>query len=238
MSSTTEITDARLVDLIRGRETMSIAEIGDACGVTATAVRQRLTRLMSQGLVERVTKRHGRGRPEHRYSVTEKARRQLGNNYADLAMVLWTELRQVRDDEVRRGLLQRVADQMTQLYRGQVQGATTTDRMESLRGLFADRRVPMTVSADGRSAALEVGDCPYPELAAQDRGVCAMEKMMIAELLETPVRLSQCRLDGDTCCRFEAGAGRAEMARPTAQEVQVRASVPESSFVAESGALQ
>ena len=68
----------------------------------------------------------------------------------------------LRDDEVRRGLLQRVADQMTQLYRGQVQGATTTDRMESLRGLFADRRVAMSVSADGDRAALEVGGCPYP----------------------------------------------------------------------------
>jgi predicted ArsR family transcriptional regulator len=47
--------------------------------------------------------------------------------------------------------------------------------------------------------------CPYPELADQDRSVCAMERMLFAEVLGESVRLSKCRLDGDTCCSFEVG---------------------------------
>ncbi|MGC3968370.1 MAG: MarR family transcriptional regulator [Pirellulales bacterium] len=202
MSTSTEISDGRIVDLLRDGS-LSIAEICKACGVTATAVRQRLNRLMDQGLVQREVRKLGRGRPEHRYSTTEKARRQNGNNYADLAIVLWEELRNVKDDEIRRGLLQRVADQLTAMYRGQVQGATPRDRLESLQGLLADRRVPAEVTGEPERPALKVSDCPYPELAARDRGVCAMERMMIAELLSTPVRLAQCRLDGDGCCQFE-----------------------------------
>jgi predicted ArsR family transcriptional regulator len=46
--------------------------------------------------------------------------------------------------------------------------------------------------------------CPYPDLAEQDRGICAVEKMMFTEMLGTPVRLTECRLDGaSTCCRFQ-----------------------------------
>jgi predicted ArsR family transcriptional regulator len=211
MSTTTEISDARVVDLLR-TGSLSIAEICKACGVTATAVRQRLNRLMSQGLVQREVHKLGRGRPEHRYSITELARRQNGNNYADLAIVLWEELRKVKDDEIRRGLLQRVADQLTAMYRGQVKGTTPHERLESLKGLLADRRIPVEVAGEPNQPALKVNDCPYPELASRDRGVCSMERMMIAELLSTPVRLAQCRLDGDGCCQFETKPAADRMA--------------------------
>lgn len=222
MSTPAETSDARLLDLLRQRGSMNIAEMATAGGVTATAVRQRLTRLMSQGLVERQTHQRGRGRPEHRYSVTEKARRQAGNNYADLAMALWQELREIKDAEVRRGLLQRIADHMTRLYRDSLNGSTPKERMESLQTLFAERRVPVEV-ATGSSAQfpiLKVVDCPYPELAAQDRSVCAMEKMMFQEMFEQPLHLSQCRLDGHACCQFEtkAAASAADVPQPVSQE--------------------
>lgn len=210
MSNSCETSDGRLLDLLRTHGTLSIAEAATATDVTATAVRQRLNRLMKQGLVERVKNTRGRGRPEHRYSPTEKAKRQAGNNYADLAQVLWQELRNLPDAEIRRGLLQRIADQMTRLYRDDLTGTTVADRMESLKEVFADRRVPLEVTTvpgvDGQLSnlpVLKIVDCPYPELAARDRSVCAMEKQMFEALVDQPMRLSQCRLDGHSCCQFE-----------------------------------
>ncbi len=201
---------------------MSVTEVAGATRVTATAVRQRLTRLMGLGLVERELAiadggRAGRGRPCHRYSLTEKARRQAGNNFPDLAIVLWDEIRGVKDQEIRRGLLERIASALATLYRDRVQGPTLAARMESLKALFGERRVPLTVEEAGRLSdqkspepasnsalpLLTVAECPYPELAEKDRGICAVEKMLFAKLLDEPVRLSQCRLDGHSCCQFE-----------------------------------
>ena len=68
-------------------------------GVTATAVRQRLQRLMAEGLIERHTERKGRGRPNHRYSLTEKGERSAGTNFSDLAVVLWEEIKAVDDPD-------------------------------------------------------------------------------------------------------------------------------------------
>lgn len=203
MSTVSETSDARLLDLLKQQGTMSIADLASATAVTATAVRQRLTRLMAQGLIERVTERAGRGRPSHRYSLTEKARRQAGNNYGDLAIMLWEEIRSVKDQEIRRGLFQRLAAAMARFYAGRMKGTTPSARMESLKELFAERRVPMEVDSTGQLPVLTVVDCPYPELAEKDRGICAVEKMMFAELLASPLRLSQCRLEGHSCCQFE-----------------------------------
>lgn len=203
MNTASETSDGQLIDLLRRQGPLSIAEMACATEVTATAVRQRLSRLMGQGLVERDLARQARGRPSHRYSLSEKARRQLGSNYADLALMLWEEIRSVKDPEVRRGLFERIARALGRLYAGRVQGANLTARMNSLKELFAERNVPLEVETKSKLPVLTVVDCPYPELAERDRGICAVEKMLFDELLATPVRLSQCRLEGHTCCQFE-----------------------------------
>jgi predicted ArsR family transcriptional regulator len=63
--------------------------------------------------------------------------------------------------------------------------------------------VPFEVERKGQLPVLTALACPYPELAEQDRSVCAMERLLMSELIGEDVRLSECRLDGDSCCRFE-----------------------------------
>lgn len=202
---TTETSDRAIVDLMRQHGSLGVAELAAETGVTATAVRQRLIRLMAEGFIERHTERAGRGRPSHRYSLTEKGLRSGGVNYGDLAMTLWNEIRAVRDPEVRRGLLQRISARLAGKYATQVRGSSVADRMQSIKTLMDDREVPFRVDAEDRLPVLTALACPYPELAAQDRSICAMERMLFSEMVGTGLRLTACRLDGDGCCTFETG---------------------------------
>jgi predicted ArsR family transcriptional regulator len=172
-------------------------------GVTATAVRQRLSRLMAQGHIERSTLRAGRGRPSHRYVLTELGQRQTGANFADLAIALWEEIRSIRDAEVRRGLLQRLASRVAASYATQVSGDSLREKMESICKLFGERDVPFAVEMKGQLPVLTALACPYPELAERDRSICSMERMMFSELLGENLSLTGCRLDGEQCCTFE-----------------------------------
>lgn len=203
MGRLTETSDRGILDLLGQAGSLGVAEMTAATKVTATAVRQRLTRLMQQGLIQREPARHGRGRPRHRYQLTEKARQQAGANFADLAMVLWKEIRGVQDPQVRKGLYRRIAHSMAGMYGAQVNGATTAERMRQVAGVLGDRNVSFTVNEQGQLPVLTAHACPYPQLAERDRGICAVERMMLAELMKTDVRLSECRMDGDACCRFE-----------------------------------
>jgi predicted ArsR family transcriptional regulator len=175
--------------------------------VTATAVRQRLVRLLKQGDIERNAERITRGRPVHRYGLTEKGRRRSGANFADLAIALWHEIREIKDAEVRRGLLQRISGRLATLYAGQIRGSSLDERMESLAAIFRERQIPFEVERTGDLPLLHATACPYPELAEQDRTVCSMERIMFSELLGENLRLSNCRLDGHNCCTFEPTSG-------------------------------
>lgn len=201
-----ETSDASLLDLLRNAGPLSVAQMGERTGVTATAVRQRLTRLLACGDVERATERTGRGRPLHLYKLTEQGRRKTGSNFSDLAIALWQEVREIKDVEVRRGLLTRLAKRMAEGYARDIQGDTLAQRMESLVKLFSEKQIPFEVDHSSGLPVLRAIACPYPDLAEQDRSVCSMERMLFTELLGEGIRLSDCRLEGASCCRFEASA--------------------------------
>lgn len=201
--------DAAVVNLLRGDVSLGIGDLAGRLGVTATAVRQRLDRLMRAGLVERRAVSKPRGRPAHFYSLTDSGRRLGGDNFRDLAMVLWREIRGVPDRDVRRGLLARIAGGLADSCRGRVVGATVGERLADVAALLGERNIACDVQ-DGGLPVLTTYSCPYPDLAEQDRAICATERLMIQELVGTAVQLSECRLDGASCCRFTAvGSGSA-----------------------------
>lgn len=194
--------DRRLMDSLRRTGSKTIAELIEELGVTATAVRQRLNRLMSEGLVCRETQQKKRGRPSHYYRLTEKGVRRSGTNYADLAIALWQEIRSIDDPDLRFGLVGRIAHRLSRLA-GRAEEGSPVERMERLSEQLEIRDVPLVVDVSRDKPTLTILACPYPQLAEQDRSVCAMERIMFSDVLGAKVNLTACRLDGANCCTFE-----------------------------------
>jgi predicted ArsR family transcriptional regulator len=202
-----ESSDRALLDVLRRGGPLSVAEMAATLGVTDTAIRNRLARLVGARLVERHAEHRGRGRPRHVYQVSVQAQKQLGQNYTDLALVLWEELMStVEDRRLRRLLFARVTDRLAAIYRRQVSGPEWEGRLVQLTNVLHDRGVEAEVArdADGVIPVLRQHSCPYYELAEADRAICALERKMFEKVLGRSLRLSQCRLDGDRVCDFEA----------------------------------
>jgi predicted ArsR family transcriptional regulator len=205
-----ESSDRELLDLIRRHGPLTVAEMAARLEVTPTAIRNRLTRLTGSGMVERRTEHGGRGRPRHAYRASVEAHKRLGQNYADLAVVLWDEMmRTVEDRKLRRLLFGRITERLAELYRAQVTGDEWEGRLVQLGTILHDRGVETEVTRGdaGHSPVLKQHSCPYYELAEVDRAVCAMERKMFEKVLGHGLRLSQCRLDGHRSCDFEAKPG-------------------------------
>src|SRR5215469_5293191 len=135
-----EESDRSLLDLIRRHGPLTVAEMAGRLGVTATAVRNRLTRLVGAGMVERRTEPSGRGRPKHTYQASVAAHKRLGQNYADLAVILWDEMmRTVEDRKLRRFLFGRITDRLAELYRAQMKGDEWEGRLVQLGTILHDR---------------------------------------------------------------------------------------------------
>jgi len=203
----TETSDRSFLDLIRRHGPLTVTDLAARLAVTPTAVRNRLTRLVGSGMVERRTEHGGRGRPRHTYQASVEAHKRLGQNYADLAVVLWDEMmRTVEDTRLRRALFSRITERLAELYRAQVTGEEWEGRLVQLGSILHDRGVETEVTpGDGTvEPVLKQHSCPYYELAEVDRAVCAMERKMFEKVLGRSLRMSQCRLDGHRSCDFEA----------------------------------
>jgi len=203
----TESSDRSLLDLIRRHGPLTVAEMAARLEVTPTAIRNRLTRLVSSGMVERGAEPGGRGRPKYTYQASVAAQKLLGQNYADLAVILWDEMmRTVEDRKLRRILFARITERLAEVYRAQVTGVEWERRLVQLGTVLHDRGIETEVTG-GDGVALPIlkqHSCPYYELAETDRAVCAMERKMFEKVLGRSLRLSQCRLDGHRSCDFEA----------------------------------
>ena len=194
--------DADLLNLLADSGPLAISDIVQHLAVTRTAVHERLFRLMGEVLADRELVRGGRGRPSYRYLLSPKARKLAGNNFADLAAVLWQEMLRIEDSRRPQGVVRRIAGALKALYARDIHGMTLKARMESLRELLQKRRVRCDVDTQSGDPTFTLRDCPYLDLAEVDRTVCQMETMLFSQLLGDEVVLSQCRLDGHSCCQF------------------------------------
>ncbi|MFO0956764.1 MAG: MarR family transcriptional regulator [Isosphaeraceae bacterium] len=207
MSENFESADRPLLDLIRRRGPLSVADLTNLLGVTPTAVRHRLSRLVESGLVARTSVSVGRGRPKHLYQASTTAQKRLGQNYTDLALVLWGEMMStISDRKLRRMLFSRITDRLAELYREQVRGEGWEHRLIQLGAILHDRGIEAeVVHRDGDALPLlKQHSCPYYELAEVDDAICALERKMFEKVLGRGLRLSQCRLEGHRSRDFEA----------------------------------
>lgn len=195
--------DQSFLQLLRAQPDATIAGLCQAAGVTATAVRQRLSRLQSLGLVTRVTIRTGRGRPFHQYQLTNAGHRVLGDNYAELALLLWDSVRQIEDPAIRNEVLGRIRNRLAARYGRGVSGSTLEQRMTALQQSLSEQGFQMDVGSRDGLPLLRERHCPYHELAQADAGICDLEQQVYEAVLGVPLVLTQCCRQGQGICEFQ-----------------------------------
>lgn len=203
MKTVIEQSDGQFLNELHRIGPQTVQDICAAIGVTATAIRQRLSRLQGNGFVARELVRSGRGRPHYVYRVTDRGLRQLGDNYGDLALILWREIRNLPDAETRRTITSRVRDALVARL-GRFGEGGLPERMRRLGAALLSHGYDVEVGAQGPLPILRENNCPYQELAEEDRDICGLEREVFEQALGTEVRLTHCCLDGHHCCEFEA----------------------------------
>lgn len=212
MKTAAEQSDEQFLQQLHQAGGATVHDLCESAGVTATAVRQRLLRLQNQGLIERRTVRSGRGRPHHAYQVTDAGRRQLGDNYSELAQLLWNELHRIEEPAVRQHVTNRIREALVVRYGSSVRGDSLSERFGELKNSLAERGFRVEVDFVGSLPVLRETNCPYQELSQRDSGICELEQQVFERVLGTPLKLASCCRNGHACCEFHpAEAGNVGM---------------------------
>lgn len=183
------------------------ADIQSLCSVlsiTRTAVRSRIERLRSAGFLVTHSQSGGRGRPRQVYEINANGLHALGEDYRELAVVLWQVIADVDDKELRNELMGRIRDRLAERFRQHLsESGTIEERLDQLASEM--RSSGFNIETD-HSAALPIlreTNCPFPMLADVDEAICQVEKDVLQQVLGADVEfVNRCR-DGHHCCEFE-----------------------------------
>ncbi|MFZ2487034.1 MAG: HTH domain-containing protein [Anaerolineae bacterium] len=180
----------------------SIKELELAAGVTATAVRQQLASLTTEGLVIMTRERQGVGRPRNLYQLTERSHSLFAYYSDELALGLIQELLETEGTDKLRYLLSRVGDKLAGQYRRQIKGEAMGDRVRELSTLLDRRGIRVDLEHGDDVIILREYNCPYHDLASVHRDVCEMERDVFSQTLNADVALVDCIQDGHHSCQF------------------------------------
>ncbi len=190
MQTRLDTRDRECMDWLRRHENGSIRDLCNFFSVTTTAIRQRLARLMDLGL------------------ITENGLKDLGNNYGDLARILWNEVKKIDNDTARQQVIAGIRSALVTHYSAQVGNGSVTEKFTRLAQSMIDGGYDVELDERNGLPILREKNCPYPDLASCDPGICNLEQDVFSEVLGTPLELTTCWRDGETCCEFEPQQGQ------------------------------
>jgi DeoR family suf operon transcriptional repressor len=176
-------------------------DLAERLGVTVSAVRQHLTGLQADGLVEFVEQRGGPGRPRHLYHLSEAGEALFPRSYGELTTEL---LAYVEDEDP--ALIERVFERRRQRRVAQatvrLAGRSFAGQVEELTSILDEDGYLATVEAmpDGSFRIVE-HNCAILAVASKYGTACGTELEFIREVLPgaTVERVSHMMAGAHTC---------------------------------------
>ncbi|MCH8993511.1 MAG: helix-turn-helix domain-containing protein [Chloroflexi bacterium] len=197
-----QATRQQIVDYLRRHGRATVKELDTHLGLTSTGVRQHLTVLEREGLVDAQEERGHVGRPAFVYRLTDEGDALYPKNYDQLANILLEEVREVAGGQVLQTLLRRTATRFAEPYRARLEGRSLAERVQEASKIVQERGSLSEAVQDGDDWLIKQYTCPFPKVAEENSCVCALDVEFIRQLVGADARISTSLLRGDDCCTY------------------------------------
>lgn len=188
----------------------TVDDLASQFGLARMTVRQHLTGLERDGLVESRDEKGPSGRPHMVFSLSDRGEELFPKRYDRLADLVLREAAQLTAEEItgldedgrKRLLLQKMVERVYVEHEQKLRDKTLPERVE----LVADILREEGGLADWENAgdAFEIVDynCVYRRVVDSHPGVCDWHVSLLGRLLGTKVECSQYMSQGAESCRF------------------------------------
>jgi predicted ArsR family transcriptional regulator len=194
----------RIVNLLVGNPSRTVADLIEETGVTRTAVTEQLNELVAAGFVEREIERlPGRGRPRNRYSATDAALLLLfASHERRLGPAIWKAIASVGGDELTNKVCEHVSRALAERYLQEIDSDDPGERLRRMNDLLTREGVLVEIDEKDGQLSMHKRSCPFFGMYEEMRNVCCMDEMIMTRVVGKPVKRTLCRHDGDPCCVF------------------------------------
>ena len=197
-----QATRQQMLEHLRLTRGATVRELCSVLGLTATGVRQHLTILEHEGLVDSEEVRGRVGRPAHRFALTRRGDAMFPQGYDDLANALIEEIRARYGPEGLQSIVGGVAARLTDRHVPALEELAPEQRVQATVDLFAQRDIVADWECDGDVFLLHERTCPYPEVARRNSVPCTLEVAEIRMLTGMDTHLQSCIVRGDRHCTY------------------------------------
>ena len=197
-----QATRQQILDYLRRHGRATVKDLDAHLSLTSTGVRQHLTVLEREGLVESQEERGHVGRPALVYRLTDRGDALYPKAYDELANVLLEEVRETAGSEALQALIRRTATRFAEPYRERLEGRPLAERVEETGAIIRERGFLADSTRDGDDFLIRQYTCPYPKVAGQNSCVCALDVEFVRQLVGADARLSTSLLRGDEACTY------------------------------------
>ncbi|MEX2157895.1 MAG: helix-turn-helix domain-containing protein [Dehalococcoidia bacterium] len=197
-----QATRQQILDFLRSHGQATVKDLDGHLGLTSTGVRQHLTVLEREGLIEAHEERGHVGRPALVYQFTEAGDALYPKKYDQLANVLLEEVRELAGAQAFQTLMRRVATRFADPYRARLEGKPVAERVIATTEIIRERGSEADCTQDGDGWLIRQSTCPFPKVAGENSCVCALDVEFVRQLAGSDARLTTSLLRGDRCCTF------------------------------------
>ena len=197
-----QTTRQQILDYLRRHGRGTVKELGQLLGLTSTGIRQHLTVLERDNLVQAREERGRVGRPTLVYSITATADALFPKSYDQLLSVLLEEMRATVGNEQIYQILQRVARRLAEPHLDRVDGQPLGERVKTAAEVLERQGCVAEVSEENGDYLIDEYSCPFPKAAERDRSVCALHVEFVSLLTDADTRLTRSLLRGESACTY------------------------------------
>lgn len=177
---------------LKTRGPQSITVIARAMDVTAEAVRQQMTRLHADGLVDAESRSAGRGRPTQIWFLTAAGHGRFPDTHAEMTVQMIAAVRQVFGDEGIDKLVQVRENAMLNVYQQAMQDAPDLKaRLERLVDVRSAEGYMAELREDEAGFVFIENHCPICSAAKACMGFCRSELELFRKVLGQGVQVDR-----------------------------------------------
>lgn len=192
--------------LLSSANGMSIDEIAGALEISRNAVKQHLTGLEKDRLIEEAALNSTGGRPSRNYKLSEQGVNRLPKQYSWFCQLLLTELKNELGEPGLRQLLWRMGVNLAKSLAPQFSGKSPEQKNLALVELMQSLGYHAELEAETAQPTIKAVNCVYHDLAQQHPQLCDFDRALITTLLEQPIEQTTCMAQKDCACKFKVGA--------------------------------
>jgi predicted ArsR family transcriptional regulator len=182
---------------------LTVAQLSTLLDITEMAVRRHLAHLQSKGFVESRLVKQERGRPNYLYRLGAQSASLFPSGFENLAKDI---LQVVHEEAGAKGvtnLLKKRNQMVAAKLKDRMKNKDLSGRVAEVAKFFSDEgyMTDWEKLADG-SFVIYQRNCALHDLANEYRQICALEPLLIEELLNAKVTRKQHILNNDPVCGY------------------------------------